>query len=104
MDNLQPNLQEIDNRIKRLIISLDVFILSTQELIRKYAESNFTDQLATPSRQAFSKSVLKPAINLGLVRMEHPDKPNSKNQKYKLTDLGMRLLKSIYETSQTNEN
>lgn len=36
--------------------------------------------------------------------MEHPDKPNSKNQKYKLTDLGMRLLKSIYETSQTNEN
>ena len=51
-DNLQPNLQpdiemqvqDIEDKYKRLIISTDVYILSTNELLKRYLTCN---QLAT---------------------------------------------------------
>jgi hypothetical protein len=37
---------------------------------------------------------IKPGLGAGLVEMTIPDKPNSKNQKYRLTSKGLdRLLK-----------
>lgn len=71
-DNLQPNLQPTCNL------------------------------LATLSRQAFSKSVLRPAMERGYIKMQYPDKPNSKNQKYQLTDLGIQILQALYEQERGN--
>ena len=43
----------------------------------------------------FRKVYLTPAIMTGLVEMTIPDKPQSSRQKYRLTQKGMILLKSI---------
>ncbi|WP_332308250.1 Fic family protein [Desulfonatronovibrio magnus] len=43
----------------------------------------------------FRKVYLTPTIKAGLVEMTIPDKPKSSRQKYRLTQKGMILLKSI---------
>ena len=99
-DNLQPNLQldtdvkvqDMEDRRKRLIISIDVYVLSTNELLQRYLSCN---HLATMSRQAFAKSILKPAIDDGYVQMLYPDKPNNRGQKYKLTEKGLMILRKL---------
>ena len=99
-DNLQPNLQldtdvkvqDMGDRRKRLIISIDVYVLSTNELLQRYLSCN---HLATMSRQAFAKSILKPAIDDGYVQMLYPDKPNHRGQKYKLTEKGLMILRKL---------
>ena len=53
----------------------------------------------------FRKTYLLPALEAGLIEMTIPDKPRSSKQKYRLTDAGKRLLKSMQENSRaTSEN
>ena len=40
------------------------------------------EALGLKSKEALRKNYIKPAIELGLIRMTLPDKPNSKNQRY----------------------
>lgn len=89
-DNLQPNLQldtdvkvqDMEDRRKRLIVSIDFYVFSTNELLQHYLSCNLScNHLATISRQAFAKSILKPAIDDGYVQMLYPDKPNHRGQK-----------------------
>ena len=107
-DNLQPNLQpnlqldtdvkvqDMEDRCKQLIISIDVYVLSTNELLQRYLSCNLScNHLATMSRQAFAKSILKPAIDDGYVQMLYPDKPNHRGQKYKLTEKGLMILRKL---------
>ncbi len=103
-DNLQPNLQhnlqldtdvkvqDMEDRRKRLIVSIDFYVFSTNELLQHYISCN---HLATISRQAFAKSILKPAIDDGYVQMLYPDKPNHRGQKYKLTEKGLIILRKL---------
>lgn len=97
--NLQPRLEDIPDKIKLLIISADVLIQSRNELLERVVRRNInlqlTTHLTTISQQAFSKSFLRPAIELGLHTMLFPDKPNSKKQKYHLTEKGLMILKEI---------
>lgn len=101
---LQPNLQpvieeqvkDMEDKYKRLIISIDVYVLSTNELLQRYLSCNLScNHLATISRQAFSKSVLKPAIDHGYVQMLYPDRPNHRGQKYQLTEKGVMILRKL---------
>jgi hypothetical protein len=39
-------------------------------------------------RKSFRERYLKPALTDGLIQMTIPDKPNSRLQKYRLTDKG----------------
>lgn len=41
-------------------------------------------------REYFRKDYLKPAIDLGLIELTIPEKPKSRKQKYRLTDLGKK--------------
>lgn len=43
-------------------------------------------------RQSFRKLYLKPALAEGLIEMTIPDKPNSRLQRYRLTDKGHQWL------------
>lgn len=48
-------------------------------------------------RDNFEKLYLKPVFELGLIERTHPDKPNSRLQKYRLTEKGQDLLKSLQQ-------
>ena len=43
-------------------------------------------------REHFRKDYLAPALTTGLAEMTIPDKPNSRLQKYRLTDKGQAFL------------
>ena len=52
------------------------------------------EQLGIKSKKYFRGSYLKPALELGLLSMTIPDKPNSPLQKYRLTSLGLQWLET----------
>ena len=47
-----------------------------------YTSKTLMEQLGLKSREGFRKNYLRPAIELNLIRMSIPDKPNSRNQRY----------------------
>ena len=50
------------------------------------------DAVGLAHREHFRKTYLVPALELGVIEMTHPDKPNSRSQRYRLTALGQRWL------------
>ncbi len=48
--------------------------------------------LGLSDRTSFRERYLKPALTGGLIEMTLPDKPNSRLQRYRLTDLGRQWL------------
>ena len=68
---------------KRLLLAL-VGEMSRQQLL---------DALRLTHREHFRLFYLKPALDAGLVEMTMPDKPNSRNQRYRLSAFGKRWLK-----------
>ena len=47
-----------------------------------YASNQLMEKLELKSREGFRRNYLKHALELNLVSMTIPDKPNSKNQRY----------------------
>ncbi|HCS65276.1 MAG TPA: cell filamentation protein Fic, partial [Cellvibrio sp.] len=47
--------------------------------------------LGLQDRKSFSERYLKPALNAGLIEMTISEKPNSRLQKYRLTEIGLGL-------------
>lgn len=100
---MQPSANEaaetLSNKIKSLIISIDIFILSRKELFEKLnygdGKSLHASNHATVSRQYFSKAYLQPGIRAGLVALLYPETPKSKKQKYYLTEKGIFVLKQL---------
>ena len=100
---MQPTANEsaetLSNKIKSLIISIDIFVLSRKELFEKLnygdGKSLHASNHATVSRQYFSKAYLQPAIRAGLVALLYPETPKSKKQKYYLTEKGIFVLKQL---------
>lgn len=58
------------------------------EMGRKALQSS----LGLSDRKSFRERYLKPALSDGLIEMAIPDKPNSRLQKYRLTDEGRQWL------------
>ena len=57
-------------------------LLSVMEYDVPYPTIALMNALGLKSRETFRKNYMGPAIEMGLVRMALPDKPNSKNQRY----------------------
>lgn len=55
-------------------------------------------KLSLIHREYFRKFYLKPALEWGLIEMTIPGKPNSKHQKYRLTEKGKRMKKKNLES------
>ena len=76
---------EIGNLAHRLVFVMQNK-MSREEIMRK---------LDLKNRSHFVKNYLEPAISSGLTEMTLPDKPKSKNQKYRLTKKGISLNKKL---------
>ena len=55
------------------------------------------EKLVLNDRKSFGKNYIQPALEQDLIEMTQPDSPKSPTQKYRLTDTGKRLLKSMQE-------
>ena len=53
-----------------------------------FTRAELMNKLSLKHRETFSDSYLKPALAIGVIEMTIPDKPNSRNQKYRLCKKG----------------
>ena len=44
--------------------------------------SSISEKIGLKSREGFRRNYLRPAVDMELIRMTIPDKPNSRNQRY----------------------
>ena len=65
---------QVSEQVQRLLDALENDTLTTKELM---------DRLGLKHRPTFRKNYLLPSMELGLVEMTIPDKPNSSRQKYR---------------------
>lgn len=74
---------QVTPQVERLLEMLD------GEMTREQLQS----AIGLQDRKSFRERYLKPALAEGLIEMTIPGKPNSRLQKYRLTDKGQRWLK-----------
>jgi len=79
----QESDQESD-QVKRLLEQLKDTPLSARDLM---------DRLGLSHRPSFRKNYLHPALSAGLIEMTHPESPQAKNQKYRITPRGKTIAK-----------
>lgn len=68
-------------------------------LIGEMGRSELQELLSTKNRDYFRTDYLNPAISNGYIELTIPDKPNSQNQKYRLTAKGLALQNSLSSTN-----
>ena len=66
--------EQVTDQVKKLMAALGGKTLSARELLQR---------LGLKHRPTFAANYLRPALNLGLIEMTVPDKPNSSRQKYR---------------------
>jgi len=74
-----------------LHVTSQVFALLTK-VSREMTRPELMEALKMSDRANFSATYLRPAIRAGLLEMTLPDKPQSKNQRYRLTAAGRQWL------------
>lgn len=57
-------------------------LLSVMEYDVPYTGKALMEKLGLKSREGFRRNYLRPAIDMNIIRMTIPDKPNSRNQRY----------------------
>ena len=57
-------------------------LLEVMEYDVPYTSNALMDKLGLKSKEGFRRNYLRPAIDMNLIRMTIPDKPNSRNQRY----------------------
>lgn len=57
-------------------------LLDVMEYDVPYTSNTLMDKLGLKSKEGFRRNYLRPAIDMNLIRMTIPEKPNSRNQRY----------------------
>lgn len=78
LDDIATQLREDSEQLSEYIKAL----LACMEYDVPYTSKALMAKLGLTSREGFRRNYLRPAVNLHLIRMTIPDKPNSKNQRY----------------------
>ena len=69
-----------------------ITIRMVEVLVVGMSREDLQTALGLQDRKSFRERYLKPALAEGLIEMTLPGKPNSRLQKYRLTDPGQRWL------------
>ena len=64
-------------------------------IINEMASSDIMKVMGLSHKPSFRYRYLNPAIGLNLIEMTLPEKPTSRNQKYRLTNSGLRMQKKL---------
>ena len=85
-------LDMIDQVLDDVILQVNKSNADTSEYVKRmlgdmeydvpYTSNEIMKRLGLKSKETLRKNYLNPAIELGLIRMTIPDKPNSRNQRY----------------------
>ncbi len=85
-------LDMIDQVLDDVIMQINKSNADTSEYVKRmlgimeydvpYTSNDILERLGLKSKETLRKNYLNPAIELGLIRMTIPDKPNSRNQRY----------------------
>ena len=57
-------------------------MLDVMEYDIPYTSKSLMEKLELKSKEGFRRNYLRPAIEMNLIHMTIPDKPNSRNQRY----------------------
>lgn len=71
---LSDDNEQLSECIKRLLDIMEYDI--------PYTSKTLMDKLGLKSKEGFRRNYLRPAVDMSLIRMIIPDKPNSRNQRY----------------------
>lgn len=85
--NIQ-DITQVSTQVKELIISINKDYLTKKEIVKLH-------KLLHKSNKTLLEQYFNPAIEQGYVAMTIPDKRNSPNQKYYLTEKGKAVLGQI---------
>lgn len=78
MDDISVQIREENEQLTEYLKRL----LEVMEYDVPYTSNSLMNKLELKSKEGFRRNYLRPAINMGLIRMTIPDKPNSRNQRY----------------------
>jgi len=78
LDDISIQISEDNEQLSEYIKRL----LEVMEYDIPYTSNVLMEKLGLKSKEGFRRNYLRPAIDMKLVRMTIPDKPNSRNQRY----------------------
>jgi len=78
LDDISVQISEENEQLSECIKKL----LNVMEYNIPYKSSALMEKLGLKSREGFRRNYLRPAIDMNLIQMSIPDKPNSRNQRY----------------------
>ena len=78
LDDISVQIREDNQQLSEYIRKL----LEAMEYDVPYTSKMLMEKLGLKSKEGFRRNYLRPAIDLNLIRMTIPDKPNSRNQRY----------------------
>ncbi len=76
----------------QLTMQVEQLILNLKE---ELSREELQEKMKIKNRDYFRKAYINEALNAGVVELTIPDKPNSKNQKYRLTEKGKAQQKQV---------
>ena len=85
LDMINQILDKVLIQMKRADADISEYVkrmLHVMEFDVPYTSNAIMEALGLKSKETLRKNYIKPALELGLIRMTIPDKPNSKNQRY----------------------
>lgn len=78
LDEISVQISEENEQLSECVKKL----LSVMEYDIPYTSNTLMEKLGLKAREGFRRNYLRPAIELNLIQMTIPDKPNSRNQRY----------------------
>jgi Fic family protein len=78
LDDISAQISEYNEQLSEYLKRL----LEVMEYDVPYTSNTLMDKLGLKSKEGFRRNYIRPAIDMNLIRMTIPDKPNSRNQRY----------------------